>query len=297
MIYQQSIVFNELSVNKINSEQIDSILNNFYELIFKLIHLSGKKLKNSDKNNLDRILFHEEFDRNFLISTNQFDDIERRRLKKLFSDFDMPSVPEYQFEGSECKGLGYACENNLLSISLYTDSKWVQTTLQIQKIENDEKLTTTPKKVQNISNIGNAFEILEKFAGNFYENCYSERMYFKADPKDTESKDFTHNLLPLKSISNPYVEYKQFYHENGKVKNVSETKKVAKIVGEINGWKICNAKGRVVYKHKNFTYYLSNDTKKGDFEIHKNTGEHLGAISFDCKKQEGVVKNRKITPC
>jgi YHS domain-containing protein len=313
MIYQKSIVFNELSVSFINEEQKIIVLENFYHLCLSLISLSGKCLDNPQKSNFQEILFYENFDRSSIYPKNSsFQDVERIRLKKMFIEREMPSVPEYRFEGEECKGLGYAHEQEILSISLETDEKWKKRNLQIDKIKNDEKLTTSQVDVKNnIANLDNAFEILEQFADKFYENCHSEKIYFEADPKNKKSKNFTHNLLPLKEISNLYLTYKQFYEEIEKwneiekkteifivcKKDVTEKKQAAKIITKINGWEVCNSKGRVIYKHKGTKYYLSNDTEKADFEIQDSKGKHCGAISFDCNKQEGYKEKHDITPC
>jgi hypothetical protein len=306
MIYQRTVAFNELSANAINDDNKESVLKSFFNLCLTMIELSGKSRNNHEKFNFQRLLFDENFTwETYLgVPLQQYlylidDKWKKDRIRTLLATFDLPSIPEYRFEKPECKGLGYANEQKILSKSLETDEKWKKINLQIDKIENDEELTTSQANVTNIANLDNAFEILEQFADKFYENCYSEKMYFEANinPKDNKTENFTHNLLPLKDISNLYLTHKKLYDENGKVQNVTETKKITEIVAAINGWKVCNPKGRVVYKHHNTIYYLSNDTKKGDFEIHNSQGKHIGAISLDCKKQEGLVENRKITPC
>lgn len=319
MIYQKSIVFNELSVSFINEEQKIIVLENFYHLCLNLIKLSGQCLDNPQKSNFQEILFYENFDRSSIYPKNgSFQDVERIRLKKMFIEREMPSVPQYECEGKECRGLGYAHEQNILSISLETNEKWKKRNLQIDKIENDEKLTTSQVDVKNnIANLDNVFEILEQFADKFYEHCYSERPKFIPSSEEYKN-DFEHTLLPLKDISNLYLEHKKFYTQTEEfnektketeiyttcsTKDITKIKEVAYIIASLNGYtykeKCSDINKRDVYSHNQHNYFITVDTAECEFEIHNREREnnHKGAFSFDCKRQKGKKRNRKITPC
>ncbi len=310
MIYKKYIVFNEISALNLegNQSKKKEILNSFYDIILLILKLAGKQKDNTDKNNFQRIYFEEDFSRDIFIVDDNYDDVERQRLKKLFTDFDLPAAPEYQFENKEVKGLGYACQENLLAISLSTDEKWLTTTLQIDEISIDAatNLTTHKKEVRNIATKQNLIEIVEGFSHDFYENCYKDKIYFQADNTDKKSQNFEHNLLPLHHISTCYLTCVELYEQkNGKItlhskyyNNPTPIKKMAEIVAYLNGYKfenkISKLNNRDIYSHQDSNYFIATDTEKGDFEIHNNSGEHQGAISLDCAKKEAYKKNHNI---
>lgn len=302
MMYQKQIIFNEVSAFSIrdSGRGIEEILREFFGLCLCAYNLSGQEDK--DCRNLKYIRHYQDFYWQNYLPDNQSlyyyleqivkDDIEKGVILSLLSEYSpIDTFPHYyEINGIICNGLAYACINQSLVISLNTDSQWNNTKLQIDDIELINSGEVVKKvNVINITTIDHAFLIVEEFANRFYGNTYHQRPTFD-------------NLLPLKEISNQYLEYIDFYqnkddNQKGTKTEVSDKKKVAKIVAEINGWKKCSTSGRNIYKHTQCDYYIAVDTKKGDFEIHDTKGKHLGAISFDYQKAEGAVKNRKITPC
>lgn len=340
MIYQSAIVFNECSIRHrqtkkqtseyeeislLNIENTRSILRLFFHLCLRAYKLSGKE--NKDEYNLRDIIFVRGFCwENYLPDNtslyNYLEDFiqdidERDVIQGLLAErMPFPSYPDYRIHQQECLGLGYAYQNNLLSISLYTHSNWNNRILEIDKSEiiqenEDSEAVILSKKVniRNITTIDHAFSILEEFADRFYENTYHQRPFFQ--PASEEYKnDFEHNLLPLKDISNQYLEYGNFYRleENrvlSNIKDVTEIKRIAYILATLNGYtyeKKCSKlpeNKRDIYSHKDHNYFITVDTAECEFEIHNKQSEnnHKGSFSFDCQRQKGKKKNRKITPC
>jgi hypothetical protein len=315
MIYQREIVLNELSVSLLKEQQdhIESILKDFFDICLCIYKISGKR--DAEDQNLRYIRYYSSFDWKNYLPDNQSigfylkqivsDEIERDIIQSLLAEYiTIDTFPHYfEFDGEVCNGLAYAKINNFISISLNSNEKFDTEKLLVQDVKLDENVDEiiTQIEVYNVTTKKNAFDLLEEFARSFYNNTHHERPYFHSDSKDKKGKNFTHNLLPLKEISNEYLDYKNTYQTNkndriGSEREVTSKKHIAKIVANVNGWEKCNTSGRDIYKHQDSSYYLSVDTEKGDFEIHDSKGHHCGAISFDCVKQE-KAKNHKITPC